>query len=196
MSEKKQGKAFYQVGLHNVRITSFRYDFSPKQGLPYFELNFDVIQFVNATKNTCEEHAKVYPRNMQLFFSKGAFDISVSNLNALLKHAGIREPFDDFDKLNPESASAYKLVGKVVPMWCSHNKETGYEIWKPSTEPKGRKKEPGKNHADAAMQLNNMFQSRLQNSVVVNQGETQGNTQPDTSLVEDSITNAVDDCPF
>lgn len=195
----KAQKPFYEVGVHHVKITSQRFYFhqstkeKDEEGnplkIPVFEINFDVIQKVDSLEGKVVEHSKKYNRPFRAFIKSTNFDISVDQINTLLKHCKINEPLDDFSKLDPDNPSYLNLVGKVVPMYCNHN-DQGWEAWQPDSGGVGKKKqEEVKNETEAAQTLNNLFGSRLQNKAAVGQQES----TPDTSYTEEVSNPPVSD---
>lgn len=189
-----ENKTFYNIGLHMVNITGFRYYYSKENKNPTFEVTFDVVQEINKADNKIIDHQRVYGRNCRITFTKNNFDISVSQVNSLLKACQINEPFTDFTKLDPENPEHFKIVGKKVPMYCSH--KDGWERWQPDSQPNnaGKKKEPLKNESSAAEELNNLFGARLMNAAMVNQQEEGHDTANDEpSPVSEPMS---DELPF
>lgn len=188
-------KAFYDVGLHHCKITSQRFYMQQncgekKETIPVFEVCFDVMQKVNPTDNKMEEHSQKFNRTFQTWIKGTNFDVCYEQISSLLRHAGFKETLKGFDKLDPDKPGYFDLVGKVVPMWCSHQ-DNGWERWQPSSDKKkGKKKDPGKNDPDASEYLNSMFGSRLENKAAQQETETVNNETTNTESFDE------DDVPF
>lgn len=103
---------YYGPGLYRFRVTDQGFGESAKKQTPYFFLRG--VPFLQLTDGT-EYAVKEYEREIQLYLSDKAIDISVDKLRALgWQGASFRE-------LDPTSSDAHLFIGESITAECSHD---------------------------------------------------------------------------